>query len=140
MQSTSSHYACSVVSMDSLAWLAGIIDADGYIGLQKVGEHYYVRVEIYNRNWELIERVANALRRLGVSFSIFYSHGDFTVRVGRMRDVYNFLRMLRPYLIAKLPRADICLRYLNHRLKNYGKPYGDVERDLIRQFHSLEQS
>jgi len=130
-----------------IAYVAGIIDGEGSIGIyKKFGKdkrrYYQLTVQVSNSNEWLI-------RWLQMAFGSYaYHHGHYSCeKIKRNREIYtwsivgnkavDFLKTIHPYLRLKKPQAEIAIRFQenrNHktsRLTGGEKAVMEAERILI---------
>lgn len=135
-----------------LAYLAGLIDGEGYIGIssnaQKTRKQYTPRVTITNTNVALI----NEVRRILDNESIAYHVMDwdarldsqkvrYTVEANGFRRALKLLFIIEPYLVAKRQQAQFVLAWLWSRLTHGSGftrvPYTDSETALVEAVKEL---
>ena len=125
---------------ERLAWLAGIIDGEGTVSLQissrkrrakpgfrrdrgRIRERTLVwKIDVSNTNASLISEVVSILDSLGVRY--FFGkynmknpkHKPLTkvIMTGRPR-VVKLIQFVKPWLVCKLPQAEILLRAADRR-------------------------
>lgn len=114
-----------------MAWLAGIIDGEGYIGSWKgkvhlkhknpswCPYHYIPELCIYNTNKKIINE---AIRIIGVGKGVKVYKRPATTKwkVGYRISVWSYklealLQVISPFLIAKREQAEIILRWFESR-------------------------
>lgn len=132
-----------------LAWLAGIIDGEGYVTLagrkQRTRPNYIACLEITNTEALLIQRVQRICGQLGVHLHL----KEFAPRSGckvawkleahRFTSVGPILVATLPYLTGKARRAIKVLDFI-HRRQSYGEqhpPYTPVEYALVVEVQDL---
>jgi len=133
------------ISKLTSAYLAGVVDSDGYIGLLKVKkgnkkhwgssrDYYYCPVvKVAMTNKEFIEWLKTSF---GGNFETRKEHGNaresycWTLRKALVEE---FLHILYPYLMIKRKQAEVIFKYKN--LNNgAGNPVSDEnhnKRDLL---------
>ncbi len=136
-----------------LAWLAGIVDGEGYIGIQ----YYHTRrknisvgveLSISNTDEQIIFKSQNIIQKLGVNPYIqSYAYGlknrpqnkkQLKVVVHRMKQLSILLDNINPYLTGnKKERAILVLEFCKSRIVCYipGRPvpYSDREIEIIEK-------
>ena len=121
-----------------LAWLAGIIDGEGWIHVgittsRQSGRHIAYRVRVSNTDPGMMNEAMSILDVLGIG----YSHGSVKQRsmlshhkpqtyidIAGASRVAAILEHLLPYLITKRERAILALRTIKHRRSHIGKHKG----------------
>ena len=125
-----------------LGWLAGIIDGEGYLGMNLESEHSYrethqtrqynikVEIKVTNCDPEIVVRTAQIMHKLGVNpyirqpavVDLKPNHNiHYEASIKRMAPVKVVLEAIRPYLVGtKQERADIILRFIQLRTDNPG--------------------
>lgn len=139
-----------------LAWLAGVIDGEGTIGMIKrkvyaKGKYQYdARFSVANTNAEVMHHVIQIIRSLGVEPYICQrepskDHHKSAVQVDlrRMAKVRTVLVAILPYLVCKKAQAEILLAFIDRRLSHQerGKnnPYTDTDMNDIDMLSRLNQ-
>lgn len=130
-----------------LAWLAGILDGEGNIGLYECGSvnkrnhgrlfmHHQYNVRITNMNTLLIQEVAsiysNILHRpirIGEDIRKDRDYVVYYVNISKQQEVITLLTLLEPYLTSKKSQASVILQLLRTRTK--GKKYSRMELEVI---------
>jgi hypothetical protein len=114
-------------SEPELAYFAGIIDGEGWIGLQKrfVKNRFTVyapRVRVTNTDSNIIEHIQMIWEKLGVNGHLYENTQDPSVSNGKpvmyiqiqkQELIKKTLEALLPYLVGKKARAIMLLRFLN---------------------------
>jgi hypothetical protein len=124
-----------------LGWLAGIIDGEGYLGMNVESEHNYrpthhtrrhsikVEIKVTNCDPEIVVKTAQIMQKLGVNPYIRQpavvlkeNHKvHYEASIKRMAPVKRVLEAVLPYLVgSKLERAGIILRFIELRTSNPG--------------------
>lgn len=108
-----------------LGYLAGIIDGEGWVGLQKRLQKRWITykpaLRITNTNADIINRVYEIWEKIGVSGHIYENEQSPSVPNGKQimnlqlnkgSDIQKVLEAVIPYLVGKKARAIMLLRYL----------------------------
>lgn len=142
------------VTLDELGWLAGIIDGEGYIGIQleKIRKHSMVRratvgLQISNTDEMIAIKAVFIIRKLGVNpylkidstaLSKSSKRIVYIVVVHRMKQLLKILKPVYPYLTGnKKYRAQLIIEFCESRLNNFvwgshtKNNYTDRELQLI---------
>jgi len=108
---------------DSLAWLAGIVDGEGHIGMSKNKGRYIPRVSIVNTDVMLLDNVGQILKANEIGFHVSSrqrtanSKPTFDFTVAGIKRVAKLLPILIPYLKGKkLIGAKALNQYLQERM------------------------
>ena len=129
---------------EELAWLAGAWDSEGSISIFPFIEKYHYKgngikketkspfrkliatLTIVNTEQSFIAEVIRILDKNGISMHLTERNGVkkthskcWNVNCRRMDMIKKFIELLSPYLISKKPQADLVLRFVNSRLKQY---------------------
>lgn len=110
----------SIPDRDALIYFAGILDGEGSIpNLRVVGsrDFKHVEVDIANNSLELMEWLVSCFG--GKYEHKTMKHGttaQWQWRVRRLKDVFNLLIAVEPFLIIKKKRAIEVINYLDNRL------------------------
>src|SRR3990167_6399173 len=102
-----------------IAYIAGLIDGEGYFGISKVIRKkpcYYVRFSINMRDREglmTFEKVFNMKINKGKN------NGKTMYSIlGKIEDIEKLIRTTLPFLKVKKREATICLDLIEHRKKH----------------------
>ncbi len=125
------------------AWLAGIIDGEGSIGLSKIerGNKTFIApvITITNTNKPLMDKVCAVYpngniysRQRESNLKICYDW-----QLSKVNDVSNFLEQIFPFLAAKRDKAEVVLRFCKYRMQK--KPYSDKELQFYNQLKDLDK-
>lgn len=136
-----------------IAWLAGIVDGEGYIGIQyyhtrKKNLSAGVELSICNTDEQIIFKSQNIIQKIGINPYIqTYMYGlknrpknkkQLKLVVHRMKQLSILLNNINPYLTGnKKERAELVLEFCKSRLGAYipGRPvpYSDREIEIIEK-------
>jgi LAGLIDADG-like domain len=110
-----------------LAYLAGIIDGEGWIGLQKRLQKRWTTfkpaLRVTNTDSNIINRVYEIWESIGVSGHIYENEQNPSVPNGKQImnlqlnkrvDIQKVLEQVIPYLVGKKARAIMLVRYLTN--------------------------
>lgn len=126
-------------SSNDLAYLAGVIDSDGYIGIVKSKPQpgntknptYSLTVNVTNTSRELMDwlvekfggRYYQRKHKEGLNWKPTY---NWIVNVTKARDL---LESIREFLVIKQNRADLGIELINGWVRNnHGTPQEELER------------
>lgn len=112
------------------AWLAGVLDGEGYTGFLRNGPRgsAQVRLMIINTSPQMIQKVSLILSEWGITYHYLFERGEKSKKTDRMwkdrlrivvsgsRGVRQILETLLPHLTAKRAEAECLLTYLRWRL------------------------
>lgn len=112
-----------------LAYLAGIIDGEGWIGLQKRLQKRWITykptIRVTNTDSNIINRVYEIWESCGISGHIYENEQNPSVTNGKQIlnlqlnkriDIQTVLEAVIPYLVGKKARAIMLLRYLKNEV------------------------
>src|SRR5579885_581002 len=132
-----------------LAYLAGVIDGEGTITLERNGTRrlhgqmgFSPKVIVANTNHALLQRVVNVFDALGVNPHIKTQAAGsnnrgrmmYWIVVAGLAKCGRILRPILPHLVAKDGQARIVLDFIERRgdpALAKGKPYGEYELGLV---------
>jgi hypothetical protein len=140
-------------SLTELAWLAGIVDGEGYIGVQyyntrKRNISISAELSICNTDEQIIFKSQNIIQKLGVNPYIqTYMYGlknkpknkkQQKIVVHRMKQLSIVLKNINPYLTGnKKERAELVLEFCKSRMASFvpGRPtpYSNREIEIIEE-------
>lgn len=118
MNSTDSVVYNDMPTKTELAWLGGIIDGEGHIGVharKKSGQHA-IRISITNTDEGILKECKKILDKLGI-FYIFLLHKDrarkshhkdvYVIEMNRIAECKEFLQIIKPYIRAQAKQRKI---------------------------------
>jgi len=98
-----------IVNETDLAYIAGFMDAEGSICINKVKTYYYyLRVCITNTNLPVMDYIRKIV---GEKILTYYYRGQVSNLVIYSRNAKLFLEKLLPYLHVKRPQAELALEF-----------------------------
>ena len=134
------------------AWLAALIDGEGWIGIVKEkragnvsGARYYANVEIANTKRDLLDAVT---RCVGEAFVYLKDHriGQvnhkkmYSVRI-KKRAIPSLLEQIKPYLVIKRRQAEIVLELCRVKAETpmRASQNHDIQESLRNQCRALNR-
>lgn len=114
-----------------IAYIAGIIDGEGTIGVYKGGApySYSLRLIVSNTHVPMLEwlhvRVGGSLTRNGTGYKTRHKQGWQVVLW--QAHAAAVIQACRPFLIVKAPQADLGLRFMSEFISHRGRPVTDEE-------------
>jgi hypothetical protein len=120
------------VTREEIAWLAGIWDGEGTIGVRHcVKIHQFSpRMHVTNSDARIIARVREILEKMGIN-PYLREHGiggfpgskkqTWVIGVDTLAKSKIILDNLLPYLVGKKEQAEFLLRFVNSRLQNFDR-------------------
>jgi len=132
----------------TLAYIAGLLDGEGYIGIRKASwkkyRHLKLLVQITNSDKEVIEWIKNTSQTLVKSGFIDVlpakntRKARYVFKLEGMKGIKRFLQMLLPYLRIKRKQAEMALKYISIREKRgLTKPYSNEEYHIYKMLKQL---
>lgn len=127
------------LSVEEIAYLAGIVDGEGTIGIYKQGppgtRHYDLKLIVTNSSFPLIRWVQT---RIGgaVVFRPAAKVGwrDMWHVVVVQRRAAEVIRLCRPFLIVKTPQADLAARFIEDTVFARARRVSDAEYETRRRY------
>jgi predicted transcriptional regulator len=116
------------VSQFDLGWLIGIIDGEGSFWIAKSPTGMTPVVEIVNTNFDIIEKIANILTRLGLAYHVYVPKRSSRQReykkleIKGVKRLKKFFDLLMPYFECRFLQADSLNQFVQIR---YGKTNAD---------------
>ena len=114
-----------------IAWLAGILDGEGWVGLTRQRRRpedsrrtrYPAYISISSTSWPIMDKVKSVMEAIGVTpYFTRQPQGmsgrkreGWQVRTGSLAGVETALRAMLPYLTRNRPFAELVLEYLDLR-------------------------
>lgn len=138
-----------------IAWLAGIIEGEGYIGLscKVTGDFQYLpRVQIINSDMTLLEEASKILKNHDVPHYIMHRKPSLKglknnrrvtdLRITGISRVAKVLELVAPLMRGeKKARAEVILKFCQSRMGVYkNTPYQEVEHSLYQDFRKLVEN
>jgi hypothetical protein len=133
-----------VPSVPDLAYLAGILDADGSISLDRQAKtlYFHPNLAVHNTDYALIEWTRDLYRGLGAEPHVYErSRGKnkliYTVNLKSLSKVKKALPYIIPFLHQKKQRAEWILEFVERRLEKTGGlsgrtvPYDSRDLELV---------
>lgn len=122
----------------SLAWLAGFLEGEGWIGFHVHNNRITAAINLINTDFVLIERVSDILKSLNVGFYIQTRKNGCdgnlahktakSLEVAGMKRVRSLLSYILPFMVARKKQvAEIMLEYVERRLSMPHKPKATAE-------------
>lgn len=112
-------------TLTDLAYLAGIIDGEGWVGLQKRLQKRWITykpaLRVTNTDANIINRIYEIWEKIGVSGHIYENEQSSSVPNGKQimnlqlnkgTDIQKVLEQVIPFLVGKKARAIMLVRYL----------------------------
>ena len=139
----------------AIAWLAGIWDGEGTISVRRNKRIKQIspRVSMVNTNPAIIQRVDELLTDLGVGHHVREKdQGGFEgssrqcwiVSVETLGGACRLLNHLKPFLVGKLPQAELLGRFVASRmlrrqqvLRNSDCPYNEDELKAVQALYQV---
>jgi len=151
----------SYMTKEQLAWLAGFIDGEGYLGLtyqvkaaslsSATTPRYHPYLIVTNTNQRVIERV-HTLLGIGKVYKISRkdekSKDVYQFKLTKAADLVLVLEQLQPCLWVKREQCELLLSYLRYRititpLTGRGRrgvtSYGEKDRDYYQRLLVLNK-
>lgn len=113
------------IELTDLAYLAGLIDGEGCIAIQKSKQNgrptYAINFKVTNSDPNIVDRVQSIMLGLGVNPYIREKNNQdrpewkswFDIYLTKGSNIQTVLRAVLPYLVGKRARAFIMLRYID---------------------------
>lgn len=144
-----------------LAWLAGIVDGEGSIGMKRTKDKrigrspmiYQPLIQITNCNFLLLKEVKSILDLLSIKYSFWKRienrnpkwRDAGNISIASYESCINFLEVIIPFLISKKKHAKILLDFCTMRLRinhrgqggKFKKTYTGKESIYWKRLHKL---
>ncbi len=129
-----------------LAWAAGIVDGEGYIGTYlahtRTGSCYVLKLTVVNTDIRMLERFKLIFGVGSISSKKVYASNhkprwDYYVSSKKAQQV---LELIQPYLVAKADQAELALlsrKYIRQHGINTANLEMDAQADISRQLKAL---
>ena len=134
------------LSKEEIGYLAGFLDADGSIYIQKSGRKFSLKINFTNTDYSIVKNIEKLLEKGGVSASTYTFGGSekhkkaYRTGVYAQKDGIFFLRLVKDLLVGKKPQAEFALKFL--RLKSHiGRtpPNSFQEEKLERYYEQMKE-
>lgn len=156
----------SSVNEKEIAWLAGFIDGEGYIGMERQRKKetsrqaaswlYHPYLIIANSNYNVLRFIKNYIgdgyiyevRRKKSKSSHKNEKPGFQYKLSKMDKLKSLLTVLRPYLHLKQQQCDLLLNFINVRknakvIKGRGyrgsTSFSNLEEDIYLKLRILNK-
>ena len=130
-----------------VAWLAGIFDGEGSVGIYarkfkgRPYTNYTMRITITNTSIALLDKIKAILDHKGLSYYVKenerQNHKNWRPRwqmlfTGFSR-TYLFLKLIRPYVVGKAREVDLALEWLESRMNTptASTPYSTRDLEIV---------
>ena len=117
-----------MIKKETLAYLAGIIDGEGYIGIKKdqiknrgINPAYYERMSVANVNKPVIEMFFKLFNCGNIQFhkpSKLSKRGYWSWEVTNLKATL-VVKQIYPYLLIKKPEAKIIIKLSENKKRRY---------------------
>ena len=130
-----------------LAWAAGIVDGEGYIGLYlahtNTGDCYVLKISVVNTNLKMLERFKEifGVGSISTRAKAKAHHKQQWCYYACSKKAENILHAIRPYLVAKADQAELGLlsrKYIRQHGTNTVNLRMDEQRGIgakLRELH-----
>jgi len=138
--------------MEELAYLAGVIDGEGSITINKGSRGLLrPRIDICSTSKEFLEYLLSIMRKHGIDTGYFMQERNVPKNHKRayhliwdtQKNVVKILDKIFPYLYLKRRQAEIVIAFCKSRLENgqkrFGKRYSEYELNLYHQIRELNR-
>lgn len=139
-----------MIKQTDLAWLAGIIDGEGSIGLT-FSKTYKPQLQLENTNLAMMEKVCSVLAAMSIGTRTVTNVKNQTrnpkwklsyrICVAKQSDLLVLLTALEPYLVAKKPQALRLLEWLHYRStvprRGSLRVYSDYDLGIYKKLKEL---
>ncbi len=125
------------------AWLAGVVDGDGWLGIQNGREYkgsmrQYPNLTMTDSSHLLMDALAHMVPK-----HVLITQRQRTTLYQFVLDSYKravpVIEAIRPHLVGKRQQADlICELYRYRQTLPYRTPYGEYEMELKRKVQALK--
>ena len=130
-----------------LAWLAGFLDADGWVSISRHTQRYSACAGFVTTSVKTKNRIAELLDKYGSKYLVHLRSPnnprhtpryDFEIR--GLERVRVFLKLVLPYLVTKLEEAELALKFIDSRLGGRKwQPYSEAELTIARRVSELKR-
>ncbi len=111
-----------------LAWMAGLLDGEGSIGISKCGKSLKPLVQMSSTSKETIDEALGVLTDAGiVGFGYSYqardpvNHQDaHYLRIGRIGAIDKLAHLMAPYSVTKRRQWTVLLTFTTSRIQRWG--------------------
>jgi hypothetical protein len=152
------------ISRVELAWLAGVIDGEGSIGIYRDTHRKKPRmrttIKIANTDVRIIARVSEILFKANIRFYYTLTKRRLfclTIHTIGFRSCKKLLEMVLPYLVGKKDQAKLMVEYLTYRISLFQSTadqrrasngwfietpemqYGEIDEYYYNKIHELKK-
>lgn len=118
------------------AYIAGIIDGEGCIGIYCKKHSFFVQITIANTNKELIIWLENKLHTNAYKMlndKRLKNKQSFSVTVDRMR-AFEILQRIKPYVIVKQKQVKLAIEFKEWQNTHTSHFYTDEDKQIFQSF------
>lgn len=129
-----------IASSTDVAWAAGIIDGEGFIGFGRSGNYFSPILSVNNTNKPLLFRLKQIFGGMGNTGSYKQYGRNKQAHWWRTTNTHaiNVIKQLYPYLLVKKQQAKYMLEFDNRRIKwSLGKFIPKAELQQREFFQNL---
>lgn len=116
------HIDWNKVSEIDIAYMAGIVDADGCISVTNHPKNKYWRLTINNTNKPLMDWIENKFGVGGVNKERRKRPKNhkkvYVFLVAAQKELYEMIKRIEPYLIVKKQKALDCLAFIENKIES----------------------
>jgi hypothetical protein len=114
------------ISKVDIAWLAGVLDGEGYFILYYLNNKTRIGVNIgvTNSDARMLKKVSEIYSMYNLTYYYSLKTGNrkfaMDIKVAGFRSARKLINLVLPYLVNKQDQAMVLLEYLNYRISLYG--------------------
>jgi hypothetical protein len=131
------------IRREDIAYMAGFIDGEGTITLNlgSSGKWWSPYVGVINTDFNVMDFFAKIFgRRASLKKDKRLGRNDaYGVEITSLREVYEFLQIIYPYLRVKKEQAKLLLEYCKLRLARFQQPLNAQEREIVEKIRELNR-
>lgn len=121
------------------AYIAGFLDGEGYIGVEKHEDHFLTRVTISNTHKGVIEKIREitGIGTIAVRKEDYRYKTCYVWRLHKQIDMLEFLETIKDFLIVKKEQAELMIKLL--KLKKNRSKYSKPTKEELEIAEKLRE-
>lgn len=127
------------LTREDVTYMAGFIDGEGTITINTSKSRRQPETYVVNTDLDIVNFFAKVFGKepYPKNRPPPTQKQTYGVMITSLREVFEFLQIVYPYLRVKKQQAKLLLEYCNIRLVKHNQPFGSRERQIIKEIRRL---
>lgn len=131
----------SELSKEEIGYLAGFIDADGCICIQKCSGHLGLMIAFTNTDYSIIKKIEELLEKEGLSVNTYTFGGSekhneaHRIEIHTQKDNIYLLKLTKDLLVGKKPQAELGLKFLRLKIQLGRTPPNSFQEEKMERYY-----